>query len=289
MLIDTTVSRSQRAFIANSEVLLACLTHIRQIERRARERSEKPGQLPPRERLPLLLDRGAPFIDFSALAGFGLSKPDQDKSIPRCGLIAGIGQVHGTPCMDLASVTGIDASALLGKQIRTQEVALENKRPFVQLCESACANLMHPDVEKLVCGGNIFRSLERLSAAGLPVAPLMHGSSTSGGAFQAKDERAPTKEGHSDAKPCRYKPSLASTPFKSQPITKNSAARFATSSWSRLPTCRRVGPRRDPPCAPSPQALVKLHLLGLRKPPEVGGVAFFAFSKAAHQSTELPF
>jgi geranyl-CoA carboxylase beta subunit len=90
--------------------------------------------------------------------------------------------------MITASDSGIDAGALqamgLEKQLRIQELALENKLPFVQLVESAGANLMLYRVEHFVRGGNLFRNLARLSAAGLPVVTVTHGSSTAGGAYQ---------------------------------------------------------------------------------------------------------
>ena len=72
----------------------------------------------------------------------------------------------------------------LDKTLRVQELALENKLPYVQLVESAGANLLRYRVEDFVRGGNIFRNLARLSAAGLPVVTVTHGSSTAGGAYQ---------------------------------------------------------------------------------------------------------
>ena len=90
--------------------------------------------------------------------------------------------------MICASDTGIDAGALqpmgLDKALRVQELALENKLPYIQLVESAGANLLGYRVEDFVRGGNIFRNLARLSAAGLPVVTVTHGSSTAGGAYQ---------------------------------------------------------------------------------------------------------
>src|SRR4029077_639393 len=68
--------------------------------------------------------------------------------------------------------------------LRVQELALENKLPYLQLVESAGANLLRYRVEDFVRGGNIFRNLARLSAAGLPVVTITHGSSTAGGAYQ---------------------------------------------------------------------------------------------------------
>jgi geranyl-CoA carboxylase beta subunit len=90
--------------------------------------------------------------------------------------------------MVVASDAGIDAGALqpmgLDKQLRIQELALENKLPYMQLVESAGANLLAYRVEEFIRGGNLFRNLARLSAAGLPVVTVTHGSSTAGGAYQ---------------------------------------------------------------------------------------------------------
>ena len=98
------------------------------------------------------------------------------------------GWSSGIRCMISANDSGIDAGALqpfgLDKTLRVQEMALENKLPYVQLVESAGANLLRYRVEDFVRGGNIFRNLARLSAAGLPVVTVTHGSSTAGGAYQ---------------------------------------------------------------------------------------------------------
>ncbi|MDP3546664.1 MAG: carboxyl transferase domain-containing protein, partial [Phreatobacter sp.] len=111
-----------------------------------------------------------------------------EKSVPGSGVIAGIGFVAGVRCMISASDSGIDAGALqpmgLEKQLRVQELALENRLPFIQLVESAGANLLRYRVEHFIHGGQIFRNLARLSAAGLPVITVTHGSSTAGGAYQ---------------------------------------------------------------------------------------------------------
>ncbi len=193
--IESTISLSSPAFAVNRDHMLALLTQVRQCEQRAREKSalsrerfEKRQQLLPRERLALLLDPGAPFLELSTLAGFGLDTPDPDKSVPGGGIIAGIGFVSGVRCMVMASDSGIDAGALqpkgLDKLLRAQELTLENKLPYVQLVESAGANLMTYRVEDFVRGGSTFRNLARMSAAGLPVVTVTHGSSTAGGAYQ---------------------------------------------------------------------------------------------------------
>ena len=114
--------------------------------------------------------------------------PMPTRACPAAASIAGIGFVSGVRCMVSANDSGIDAGALqpygLDKTLRVQELALENKLPYVQLVESAGANLLRYRVEDFVRGGNIFRNLARLSAAGLPVVTVTHGSSTAGGAYQ---------------------------------------------------------------------------------------------------------
>jgi len=194
-VIESTISKSGDAYRANVAGMLSLLDRVRGLEDRTRaasaaskQRFEKRGQLLPRERVALLLDPGAPFLEMSALAGYLMDVADPDSSVPGGGVIAGIGFVSGVRCMVSASDSGIDAGALqpmgLDKQLRVQELALENKLPFVQLVESAGANLLRYRVEHFVRGGNLFRNLARLSAAGLPVVTVTHGSSTAGGAYQ---------------------------------------------------------------------------------------------------------
>jgi geranyl-CoA carboxylase beta subunit len=193
--IESNLSPLSDAFIANRDGMLALIERARLYERRtaeksaaSRERFEKRGQLLPRERVSLLLDPGTVFLELSTLAGLGLDNPDLDQSAPGGGVIAGIGMVSGLRCMVNASDSGIDAGALqpmgLDKQLRIQELALENKLPYVQLVESAGANLLAYRVEEFIRGGNLFRNLARMSAAGLPVVTVTHGSSTAGGAYQ---------------------------------------------------------------------------------------------------------
>ncbi|MDM0103313.1 acyl-CoA carboxylase subunit beta [Variovorax sp. J22R24] len=193
--IESNISIASETFQANREGMLALIERVRGYEERSaatsaksRERFEKRGQLLPRERLSLLLDPGMPFLPICSLAGLGLDNPDLEKSVPGGGVISGIGWVSGVRVMVNASDSGIDAGALqpmgIPKQLRVQELALENKLPYVQLVESAGANLMTYKVEEFVTGGSLFRNLARMSAAGLPVITVTHGSSTAGGAYQ---------------------------------------------------------------------------------------------------------
>ncbi len=194
-IIESTIAPGGEAFQANRAGMLELIRRVREYEQRSvaksaesRPRFEKRQQLLPRERVSLLLDPGTPFLELCTLAGLGLDHADLDKSVPGGGVIGGIGTVSGIRCMITASDSGIDAGALqamgLDKQLRIQELALENKLPFVQLVESAGANLMLYRVEHFIRGGALFRNLARMSAAGLPVVTVTHGSSTAGGAYQ---------------------------------------------------------------------------------------------------------
>ena len=148
---------------------------------------DKRGQLLPRERIALLLDPGAPWLPLCALAGYGQDTKDLARSVPGGGMVAGIGFISGARCLVVASDSGIDAGAIgaggLEKILRVQEIALQNKLPFIHLVESAGANLMKYRVDGFVLGGGLFRNLARLSAAGLPVITVQHGSGTAGGAY----------------------------------------------------------------------------------------------------------
>jgi geranyl-CoA carboxylase beta subunit len=194
-VIENTVSRASETFQANLAGMTELLARLNAVTSRtsaasakSKERFAARGQLLPRERVALLLDPGAPYLELSALAGYCLDTPDPAKSIPGGGVIAGIGFVSGVRCMVTASDSGIEAGSLqpmgLDKRLRSQEIALENKLPSVQLVESAGANLMRYRVEDFIRGGTTFRNLARLSAAGLPVVTVTHGSSTAGGAYQ---------------------------------------------------------------------------------------------------------
>src|SRR5437667_10003436 len=194
-VIESTIAPHSDAYKANRDGMLALILRMRSLEERtraasaaAKDRFHKRGQLLPRERVALVLDPGTPFIELSTFTGYLFDIPDPEKSVPGGGVIAGIGFVSGVRCMVSANDSGIDAGALqpfgLDKTLRVQELALENKLPYVQLVESAGANLLRYTVEDFIRGGNIFRNLARLSAAGLAVVTVTQGSSTAGGACQ---------------------------------------------------------------------------------------------------------
>jgi geranyl-CoA carboxylase beta subunit len=191
---ESSLSAASAAFAENRSHMLALLAELAALQTRTEAASgrsgprfAKRGQLLPRERLGLLLDGGAPFLPLAPLAGYLLDVEDPVRSVPGGGCIAGIGAIAGTRCMVVADDSGIEAGALqpmgLQKFQRAQQLSLDNRLPFVHLVESAGANLLRYRVEDFINGGSHYCRLARLSAAGIPVLTLVHGSATAGGAY----------------------------------------------------------------------------------------------------------
>jgi geranyl-CoA carboxylase beta subunit len=191
--LESSINPQSAAFAASREMMLAAVSAFREIETRSdaaaatkRERFAKRGMLLPRERLNLLLDPGAPFLELSSLAGY-MRHDDKDGTGAGAGAIAGIGYVSQVRCLvivDNFAVKGgtITPTGLL-KKLRLQDIALENKLPIVSLSQSGGANLTHAG-EIFVPGGRGFANQARLSAAGIPQITVVHGSATAGGAYQ---------------------------------------------------------------------------------------------------------
>ncbi|MBX3645721.1 MAG: acyl-CoA carboxylase subunit beta [Rubrivivax sp.] len=193
-VLESRIHPEGEAFQAQRQAMLQLVGRLRELEARAATASakakplfDKRHQLLPRERLARLLDPGSPWLELSSLSGWLVDQPDPEKSVPGGGVIAGIGTISGTRCVITVNDAGIDAGAIqrMGgdKILRAQDIAMQNKLPFVQLIESAGANLLQYKVEGFVNGGKLFYNLARLSAAGIPVVGVVHGSSTAGGAY----------------------------------------------------------------------------------------------------------
>jgi len=193
-IIDSVTIPDSEAFRQNHAAHLELIGAFRALEAkvqatsaRAGPKFAKRGQLLPRDRVALLLDRDAPFLELSTLAGVGMHEDDGVDNVYGGGAITGIGFVSGVRAMVFASDAGIKGGAAhpmgIKKQLRAQDIAIENKLPYIQLVESAGANL-NLQAEMFVEGGRIFANLSRMSALGLPTITVVHGSSTAGGAYQ---------------------------------------------------------------------------------------------------------
>ncbi|WP_047288132.1 geranyl-CoA carboxylase subunit beta [Pseudomonas protegens] len=180
-------------FAQNRAAMLAGLQQLQELQQNllakaaeAKAKFDQRGQLLPRERLNLLLDPGAPFLELASLAGYKLHD-DKDGTQAGGGLIAGIGYVCGVRMLVVANNCAIKGGTIspsgLKKSLRLQQIAMENKLPVVTLAQSGGANLNYA-AEVFVEGARSFANQARMSAMGLPQITVVHGSATAGGAYQ---------------------------------------------------------------------------------------------------------
>ena len=192
-VIESRIDPQSEGFRANREQMLALIGDFRALEQKVRdasnarlERFRARKQLLPRERVALLLDPGAPWLELATLSGFRMHDDDGDAGIQGGGAIAGIGYVSGIRCTVSANDSAIKGGTVtpmgVKKHLRVQEIAMQNKLPLVQLVELGGANLLYQS-EMFVEGGRGFANQARLSAAGIPQVTVVHGSSTAGGAY----------------------------------------------------------------------------------------------------------
>jgi acetyl-CoA carboxylase carboxyltransferase component len=138
------------------------------------------GKLLARQRIELLLDRDAPFLELMPVAAYGSSFP------VGASLVCGIGRIHGVDCMIMANdptVRGGASNPYSAKKTqRAMQITRENRLPLVFLVESGGADLP-TQAEIFIPGGGMFRNLTRLSSEGIPTIALVFGNSTAGGAY----------------------------------------------------------------------------------------------------------
>ncbi|OPC83696.1 acetyl-CoA carboxylase carboxyltransferase subunit [Embleya scabrispora] len=144
------------------------------------ERHRARGRLTARQRIELLLDRDAPFLELSSLAAWGT------EFTVGAGMVTGIGPVSGVECVLIANDPTVRGGSVnpysLRKNLRALEIARRNRLPVVNLVESGGADLP-TQAELFVPGGRVFHDLTELSALGIPTVALVFGNSTAGGAY----------------------------------------------------------------------------------------------------------
>jgi 3-methylcrotonyl-CoA carboxylase beta subunit len=140
-----------------------------------------------RERIRQLIDDNSSFIELGALAGYGMYE-DQG-GCPAAGTVAGIGYVSKRQCVIVANDQTVKAGAwfpITGKKnLRLQEIAMENHLPVIYLVDSAGVFLpmqdeIFPDKEHF---GRIFRNNARMSAMGITQIAVVMGPCVAGGAY----------------------------------------------------------------------------------------------------------
>ncbi|HEY3830821.1 MAG TPA: carboxyl transferase domain-containing protein [Acidimicrobiia bacterium] len=187
-VLSSTVDPASETFATNRAALLDLLEqHDTEVAKAlagggeayvARHRAR--GKLTARERVELLVDPGAPFLELSALAAWG-SPFHVGASI-----VTGIGVVEGLECVVIAHDPTVRGGTMnpytLKKNLRALEIARVNRLPVINLVESGGADLP-TQADLFVPAGQIFRDLTQLSALGIPTISLVFGNSTAGGAY----------------------------------------------------------------------------------------------------------
>jgi acetyl-CoA carboxylase carboxyltransferase component len=151
------------------------------------EKVKAQGKLNARQRIDYLRDPDTPFIEIGAFAGHEMY--EDEGGCPAGGVVAGIGYVSGRQCVIVANDMTVKAGAwfpITGKKnLRMQEIALQNKLPIIYLVDSAGVYLplqdeIFPDKEHF---GRIFYNNARMSAQGITQIAAVMGSCVAGGAY----------------------------------------------------------------------------------------------------------
>jgi len=182
-------------FNRNEDVMKRALSEMRQRldqvklggGRKAIEKQREKNKLTARERIAYLLDEGRPFVEIGAFAGWDMYA--EQGGCPAGGTVAGIGYVSGRQCVIVANDQTVKAGAwfpITGKKnLRMQEIAMENRLPIIYLVDSAGVFLpmqdeIFPDKEHF---GRIFRNNARMSAMGITQIAAVMGACVAGGAY----------------------------------------------------------------------------------------------------------
>jgi len=155
--------------------------------KKAIQKQKERKKLTARERIQYLLDQGKSFIEIGAFAGFEMYQ--EYGGCPAGGAVAGIGYVGGKQCVIVANDQTVKAGAwfpITGKKnLRMQEIAMENNLPVIYLVDSAGVFLpmqdeIFPDKEHF---GRIFRNNAKMSAIGITQIAAVMGPCVAGGAY----------------------------------------------------------------------------------------------------------
>jgi 3-methylcrotonyl-CoA carboxylase beta subunit len=151
------------------------------------EKEHKKGKMTARERINFLIDEGSEFYELGLWAAYEMY--EEEGGCPSAGVITGTGNVSGRTCMIVANDATVKAGAWFPmtakKNLRAQEIAIENHLPIIYLVDSAGVYLpmqdqIFPDKEHF---GRIFRNNAVISAKGIPQIAAIMGSCVAGGAY----------------------------------------------------------------------------------------------------------
>jgi len=151
------------------------------------ENHQAKGKLTARERINYLFDKNSNTIEIAALAGDGMYK--EQGGCPSAGVVVKIGYIEGKQCIVVANDATVKAGAWFPitakKNLRAQEISIENKLPIIYLVDSAGVFLpmqdeIFPDKEHF---GRIFRNNAVMSSMGITQISAIMGSCVAGGAY----------------------------------------------------------------------------------------------------------
>lgn len=151
------------------------------------DKQHEKGKMTARERVAYLLDDEKDFLEIGAFAGYDMYQ--EHGGCPGGGVVTGIGKVQGRQCMIIANDATVKAGAwfpITGKKnLRAQEIAMENRLPLIYLVDSAGVYLpmqdeIFPDKEHF---GRMFRNNAKISSMGIPQISAIMGSCVAGGAY----------------------------------------------------------------------------------------------------------
>lgn len=151
------------------------------------EKLKAEGKMSARERINYLIDKDKPTVEIGAFAGYEMYQ--EEGGCPAGGVIVVIGYIQGRQCIIVANDSTVKAGAwfpITGKKnLRAQEIAMENRLPIIYLVDSAGVYLpmqdeIFPDKEHF---GRIFRNNAKMSSMGIPQIAAIMGSCVAGGAY----------------------------------------------------------------------------------------------------------
>jgi acetyl-CoA carboxylase carboxyltransferase component len=154
---------------------------------KATEKHHARGKMTARERIEGLIDPGSPFLEIGLFAAWGMY--EEYGGAPSSGTVFGIGRIKGRDCVIVANDATVKAGAWFPitakKNLRAQEIAMENRLPIVYLVDSAGVFLplqdeIFPDKEHF---GRIFRNNAVISSMGIPQIAAIMGFCVAGGAY----------------------------------------------------------------------------------------------------------
>ena len=192
-VLKTRIDTSSDSFAENAAYMEMFINDLKQrleevasgSSHQARDKHIQRGKLLVRDRISVLCDEGSRFMEFSALAAYGMYQGE----VPSGGIITGIGVIHNRDVVIIANDATVKGGTYYPitakKHLRAQEIAEHNHLPCIYLVDSGGAFLpmqdeVFPDRDHF---GRVFYNQARMSAKGIPQIAVVMGSCTAGGAY----------------------------------------------------------------------------------------------------------